>query len=327
MPPQSVAATWDKLVIASPHVSKEWNFPQPAGHVYDFRALKRGLLEQAAQSGADIRLGYEVTEMRRINDQTEVLTAKGESCMARIVVDASGPTGVLAWKAGLRERKLCPPSSGLEVCVEHESFRGKQRTMQVFFGSTWAPCGYAWIFPMGGTQLKAGVCTFQPETRTHDADLNVMLKNFMDRLPWLACGRIVETHGGYLYLTGGIPTHVKDNLIVIGDAADQTHPLYGEGIRHVLQSARFAKGVILEALDANTIAALQSYDPLWKAYIGKQWSRAAKIGRRVYPNMRDKTYDRIMRVVSHLPAQEVFDIGFRYKKFSLIKGMLLAWIK
>ncbi len=323
LPKDCIASTWDKLFISGPTVSREWTFKEPVGHVYDFRKLKIGLVEEARQAGVDVRLGTGVTGYVQGDGNAVMQAAPADrSCTARIVVDASGPTGVLAVQAGLRKKKMCPPSSGLEVLCEHESFREHQRAMVVYFGRWWAPYGYAWIFPMGGVQVKVGVCTYMPDERDHDKDLNVMLKNFMQRVDWLAPGKIVETHGGYLYLTGGIDQHVSGNMIAIGDAADQVHPLYGEGIRHVLHSARMAKTVIYCALDTGNAGELNAYNDLWKGYVGNDWKRAAKVGRHIYPKMSDRGYDMLMRFVALLPGKTVYNIGFRYKAPRVIRPVL-----
>jgi len=322
LPRDAIAATWDRLLISSATVEKQWEFPEPVGHVYDFRKLKQLLIEEARSVGAHVRLGVTVKGIERTDFGSRIYSSsQKEECIARIVVDASGPAGVIASQVGLRKKKLSSPSPGMEMICECVSLSDEhKRTLAVYFGSNCAPHGYAWVFPMGGTQLKIGVCVYQPDKQKLP-DLGALLREFKKNLSWLPSHETMETHGGFLYATGGIKNHVQGNILVIGDAADQVHPLYGEGIRHVLQSAQFARGVIVQSVRQNDLTKLLTYNKLWKSYVGWKWRMSGHLSRLLYPRLSDRGNDRITKLISTLSPQEIFDVAFGYRVSPILRSI------
>jgi len=51
-------------------LAKEWTYDRPVGHVYDFRKLKCGLMDQAQAAGAEIRLGTAAKGITVLGDST-----------------------------------------------------------------------------------------------------------------------------------------------------------------------------------------------------------------------------------------------------------------
>jgi flavin-dependent dehydrogenase len=89
---------------------------------------------------------------------------------------------------------------------------------------------------------------------------------------------------GFAYVKGATPPHARDGFLVIGDAANQINPLFGEGIRHCLWSGRLAARTLTEALDRSDVSAarLGRYDGRWRGYRDFQWPLASFFHRMLY---------------------------------------------
>lgn len=321
LPPQALATTCNRIEIVGPATYKEWLFAKDIAVVLDFRKLKQALLQQAEQAGAHVFLGRQVTGIRKSGDTSAVLTTTPDMvCEARIIVDASGPEGVIATQVGLRKKKLKLPSPGLEVILKASSYPEEQaRTLSLYLGHGWAPHGYAWIFPMGGPYMKVGIGVYEAQKhRVHDYDR--LLDAFQRRIPWLENAEIIEKHGGIVYMSGGLKHHIQENVVAIGDAADHINPLGGEGIRHALQSSAYASQAIVQSLKNNNLGLLKSYDHQWHKYVGWRWFLSRKVSDIIYGLFSDKGWDRFIRLISKLQPPEFIDLVFEYRYRLFLKA-------
>jgi len=323
LPPASVAARWDILRINGPTTTFSWRYDTPIGVVFDFRELKVLLLKEAEKMGAIIKLGSTVENVKILNDYSEIyVKSEKEAYRAKVVVDASGPSGVIATRLGMRKAIPIKPSVGLEIIAETpQAPIDVFRTLDFYFGRVWVPHGYGWIFPMMKPCVKIGVGVFQLARYGGGPRLEDFLNELIKRVPYLSGHHIVETHGGMLYGMG-IRHHVFKNVIAIGDAADQVNPLGGEGIRHALQSAEFARDVILDAIAKNDLARLEQYDIRWRKYIGWRWWKCRILAQFFYHHFSDSMHDNFVRAVSKITAQEIFDALFEYKIWPSIHARL-----
>lgn len=320
LPCQSVAACWTVGKVFGPRSTVTWDFEKPAGVVFDFRALKAGLITEAGKAGAEVRLGTMIKSAQNGSGQVEISTYAGESIRSKLVVDASGSARVLATHFAFVTPK-CHPAVGVELVCRTESVPAEvQHTISFYLGRNWAPHGYAWLFPMQKGEIKVGICVYRLK-RYANLKLGDVLDRFVASVPWLAGATVIEKHGGFGYLQGGVRQHVAHNMIAIGDAADQINPLAGEGIRHVLHSARFAYRVISRALKTGSVGELQEYDRLWKNYVAHRWRACAIAADLVYRFAPDVLFEFLTRRFGKLTAKEALQVGFDYRSVLLLASM------
>jgi digeranylgeranylglycerophospholipid reductase len=321
LPRQAIAATWDIGKVHGPKTVVTWHFEGPAGVVFDFRRLKCMLIEQGRSLGAAVLLGTTVKGVEPGDPVSSVLTESRARYDARVVVDASGTAAVLAGQLGLRREISAKASVGVELICRTDALTAEQRrTVEFYFGSAYVPHGYAWLFPMARDTLKVGLCVYQ--ARNHrPLRLRALLTEFARQIPWLGSYEVIEKHSGIGYLQGGIRQHVSGNVLAIGDAADQTNPLGGEGIRHALESARLAKGVIEQALAAGGSAPLHAYNALWRSYTGLRWRTCAWIAHAMYGRFPDWALEFCAQRLGKLTPEEVFAVAFEYAPAPLLRAL------
>jgi len=332
LPMDLAPGKWSKLLIATQNVSKTWDYGQARGYVLDFAKLKKFLVQESIRHGAKILIGTSVKKPI-LKDGVVVgviyggVFGDGEA-FADIIIDASGPAGVLAFELGLRKRSISSLSVGIELIAENipEEF---SETLALYLGPEYVPYGYGWVFPMGGNTAKVGVAVYNASDH---GVMNIMevLKKFLVKFPQLKDIAFMDLHGASLYTNGGIDKHSADNFLFIGDAAAQINPLAGEGIRHAMHSARIASKIIIQALDKKDFSdkTLSQYDKEWKKYIGKRWKQAFSVSEKIYGDISEEDMDKFMKLISELSSEEIFEIGFNYNfKKALNKKMIIGWLK
>jgi digeranylgeranylglycerophospholipid reductase len=277
------------LRLFGPRERLEIWYDEPSAHVLDFRKLKEFLFSDAVAAGATAFTG--TTAREPLLDGGRVAGVRccprsGEGPLdlyGKVVVDATGPAGVLAAALGLRDRRPPLLGSGLEYVMDGLPLDDGGRWFDIFLGRVRVPGGYAWISPVGPTSAKVGACWILHYAERHGI-LEDHLRRFIERERQLVPGAPLEVHGGFAYINGGFRRHTLDGFLVIGDAANQINPLFGEGIRHCLWSGRLAARTIAEALARGDVSArsLTRYDRRWRAYRDFQWPLATFFHRMLY---------------------------------------------
>ena len=315
IPQDVIADYWDGFLGVGPTKQVLWEYQKLRGYVLQFNKLKRFLISDGEEHGLEVYVGTAVTEPVIENGKVVGVAyagiEKGE-VTAKIIVDASGPPGVIASKVGLRPAVLSASTVALEYIMDNITFP-RPHTLEFYAGPSWLLNGYAWIFPFGEKQAKVGVIVYDSsEHASHDALID-LLKGFIEKIPWLASAQPLELHGSSLYITGGIDHHVKDNVVVIGDAAAQINPLVAEGIRHALRSGRMAAESIDEVLKTGDTNKLTSYQEKWKSYVASKWKTSELFAQIIYHKLTDNQWDDALVLIKELTPEELFDIVFEFE--------------
>ena len=122
----------------------------------------QAIARQASDWGADVRTYHEVTGLKRDGKSvTGVKVTDHDSrehydIDARVVIGADGVEGFVARWAGLakhlRPREI---HAGIEYLVEGEGL--PTDTIELYLSQTYAPGGYAWIFPKEAGHANVGL--------------------------------------------------------------------------------------------------------------------------------------------------------------------------
>jgi digeranylgeranylglycerophospholipid reductase len=283
---------------------------EPVGRVLKFRETKQYLIRQAIKSGAHVMLG---TTVDGVTTQSGKITGvsydgpdgKGK-VTANVIVDASGPAGILAIKLGLWKKRKEDIGVAFEYFMENVkpvvAKNNKGYYMDFYMGSPWAPGGYGWIFPTGPTEAKAGVCKLWS---THTVTDELTQRQYFEKIkahdPQLKDAQPFELHQCEHYITDPIDNSVLDNFMAIGDAVNKVHPIFGEGVRASFYSAMFAAQAIENARKSNDYSAskLGLYDKLWQDRWGKNWKFARHAQKQLY-GISDESLDILIKKLGKL---------------------------
>lgn len=220
------------------HVSVE-------GYCVDRAAFDRQLVEEAEADGAEVKTRCHVLSVVRGRDGWEARTSQGRF-RGRFMVAADGPKSPTATSLGLLAQRTT--NLGLQYKFPADGIDVEGEWLHLYLSEAYGG-GYAWIFPRGMT-VSVGI----------DAGSHVKehLHDFCRSLG-LDPARRLETNGGLIPVTVRLRKLGFRGLLVVGDAAGATNPIFGGGIHAALTTGRMAAEAILAAANVEPSKASQRY--------------------------------------------------------------------
>jgi digeranylgeranylglycerophospholipid reductase len=225
----------------SPKNSAVFDYDEPLACVLDVRRAYQHLALQSAKHGCEIVLGAGVQGLLKKNGVTGgvIYTQQGKTKQveAKVVIDATGLSAVLARDAG-----LLTTWERIGVGAEYEAYveNLNKDTSHLIVGNEVVPSGYAWVFPVDDSRARIGVGVIRPEVS--ESPFECLSRLLKTHSVLRQMGRIVpiELHQWNVPCAGPIKEFTKDRLVVVGDAAGHASPLVGEGIRHAMKFGQSA---------------------------------------------------------------------------------------
>lgn len=243
------------------------------GYVLEKHLFERWLCDEAIKEGAELHLHHRVTSMERVfNSENEFsyweIGGKGEQfpLQCKSVIDASGVSGAAS--------KLLDMGTEVEVIagfqyevldVENDGY------LDFYLWPKYSPHGYVWMIPKKGGRANVGLVT--TDKKGAIKYLNSFIEDtYLDgkptvNPPWRAEGIKVRPFGGTIPISGPRSVTVGDGLILVGDAAGFTSPLFEGGSHLALWSGRQAAQTIASVLKSDAVLSkqhLMKYENEWK---------------------------------------------------------------
>jgi len=265
--PKWIAATVTRFRLVAPNGKEVTPLLDGSGYVLERRIFDYELAKLAAKEGAEVVTKAYVYDLLKPNGKAEGVKAliKDEKVelRAKVVVGADGvETRVGKW-AGIDT--TCHISD-MESCAQMTiaGIEVDQDVLEFYFGDEVSPGGYLWIFPKGKNAANVGLGVSVEHAKKKAAIR--YLHEFVDRrFP----GAAILTH-----IAGGVPcaktceTIVKNNVMLVGDAAHQVNPVSGGGIISGMIGGMIAGEVAAEAVRANDLSRLAEYQRRWHKRLG-----------------------------------------------------------
>jgi len=145
IPDRVIMDSSPNVIFESPGAQSRLEIPN---YVLDFPAFLKYLSEDAQRNGATIMTGSKVSKPITKNGDVEGVRVESDGqtvdYRGEVVVDATGPAGVLTNRLGMWDSKAAQRGIGKEYQV-----KGKFDcdSMLFRFDHQYAPGGYAWVFP------------------------------------------------------------------------------------------------------------------------------------------------------------------------------------
>lgn len=270
------------------------------GYVLNRKVFDKFLAVRAAKVGADVMVGTYVDGLIIEDGRPQGVKAWGMDgkleVSAKVIIAADGVGSRVARWAGLNTTlKLDDIESGIQFQMVGVDFESPSMT-EFYLGSKIAPGGYAWVFPKGEDMANVGLGVLGSRTERRPIEY---LRDFVARMPNLSKGKVVEINGGGDPVSGPLKKTVKDNLLVVGDAARQVNALTGGGIDSAMRAGNIAGEVAAKAVsEGNTSEKrLSEYEKRWREQMGKRLERYLK-AKNVLVSLTDEEMDQLAKTLS-----------------------------
>jgi len=225
------------------------------GYVLDKHMFERFLAIRAQGAGALLRTSCRVAAMARENGAWNLQTNSG-MVHAKAVIDASGVMSVSSRLTGLNAARF-KTVTGIQYTLENVPNDGY---IEFFLWPRLAPEGYLWIIQKKGGAANVGLVT------TDAPNAKKYLDQFVKE--WgLEGKKSLRTFGGLIPAGGPLPKTYGEGLLLAGDAAGFTSPMFEGGTQLGLMSGKLAAHTLKEAFAANDLSSsfLSRYENAWRS--------------------------------------------------------------
>ena len=248
----------------------------------NYHVFLQELAFKAIQSGTKIILSEKIIEPILDGDYVIGAKSNNKEIKSKILIDCSGPNGVIG-----RKINLLPKKNEIEVGIgiEYEMFNFKvrnQKSFDFFVGQKEiVPIGYAWIFPITNNRAKVGLCTvYNTCEEIKEKNIGYWYNRFISEdspiHEMLNYAQPYEVHVGSYPLCGMLKKPYANGLLMAGDSAAQASMLVGEGIRYAMEFGKNAAITAYDAIKINDYSedALRKYIAMCSEYIGETYNVA-----------------------------------------------------
>ena len=300
--PKWIASSVSKFRLIAPNGRSVVPKLDGGGYVLERRIFDYELAKLAANEGVEVITKAYVYDLLRedgkiVGVQTLIKDKKVE-IRSKIVIAADGVESRVGKWAGMdttchiRDMESCAQMtlSGIEVDPD---------VLDFYFGDEISPGGYLWVFPKGNDTANVGLGLSVEEAKKKSAIK--FLHEFVDRkFPKAA----MLTH-----IAGGVPCAktnpeiVKENVILVGDAAHQVNPVSGGGIISGMIGGMIGGQVAAEAIFRGEVSHLREYSKLWHKRLGWRHDVFYNI-KTAISHFDDKTLNNICDSALKLPEEK-----------------------
>ena len=229
---------------------------KPRSYIFDRNYVENYLLKQAEKKGVELKLGI---CMRDFKPPHEILLDNNKIIEGKIIIDASGIACQVGRRIGMAT-KLKPEDIG--VCIQSRvQCNFKQDTMKIWFHKPYAQFGYAWFFPVNNKEANIGLGVFGGQK----LDLAKLLDKYIKDMTG-GKNKITHTFRACVPISPPMSKVIKDNVMIVGDAARLVHSNFGYGIGNALYSGRSA-GMTAAKYIKGEISSLEPYQDSMKSGI------------------------------------------------------------
>lgn len=236
------------------------------GHSIHRDRLDAHLARMAEAEGAELRTE---TPFLGVEDG-RLVTGEGR-VEAGAVVGADGPRSTVARTWGFPVHELLFPALSLPVPGSFDP------VFEAYFGGA-APGGYAWVIPRAGdANVGLGV---RPDLK--EGPLHRALDRFLEAR---GLRRTEDPTGGFVPMSGPLPTTVRPPVVLAGDAAGHVLSTSGGGIFTAMICGRLAGRAAVRY--ARGEGRLEQYEKEWRRVLGGAFERGWRLFQTLAPAFDD----------------------------------------
>ena len=245
------------------------------GYVLEKHLFERWIADKAVEAGASMHLSHKLSSMDRVEEDERFVgwkcDGKGEQfpIQAKVVIDASGVAAVCSKVVNIDEDTPLNTMGKVVAGMQYELLEvPTDGYLDFYIWPKYAEKGYLWMIPKCDGRANVGLVT-EDRPRTKKAlDEFIGITHFKELEqvppPWKEKGN--PAFGGTIPISGPFENTHYDGLMLVGDAAGFTSPLFEGGSHLALKSAVYAAETAAAAIAEDDVSAerLAIYAKLWK---------------------------------------------------------------
>ena len=309
-----IANNMDGARIFSPDGTKVTLAAEMAGNETGY-VLYRDIFDQelargAVRAGADLMLNTRAVDLIKENGKIKGVKAKHFDeeidIRADVVVGADGVESKVGRWGGI---KTTLKPKDLETCAQY-TLTGidiDRAYCDFYLGKKIAPGGYVWVFPKGNDVANVGIGILASLSTPGLA--TKLLDKFISSHPELKKGEPVRFLAGAVSVCEPYES-VRDNLLLVGDAARQVDPITGGGLMASIEAGKIAGETIGKAVEKQKFDKdmLSIYEKAVEEAFYKKLKRNYMV-KEIMLGFEDKTLNMLADSLKNVKFDEVSTLG------------------
>ena len=254
LPPGAISQEMKGIRVVWPDRSN--SFIEEPGYSLEKEKFEQYLAGLGTESGVIYKMKHRVTGLKRADGAWQIPTTAGDYS-SKIIIDASGVAGAASKLLSLNPAPKTVVGLQYELSpIESDGF------IDFFLWPRLSPHGYLWIIPKNGGRANVGLVTNDaPNTRKY-------LEQFIGEYGLSEKKKVGKmAFGGQIPSSGAVQNTYSDGIMLVGDAAGFTSPMFEGGTSLAMTSGKFAAEVAAGAIANGNVgaSALSKYENLWRA--------------------------------------------------------------
>jgi digeranylgeranylglycerophospholipid reductase len=309
-----IANNMDGARIFSPDGTKVTLAAEMAGNETGY-VLYRDIFDQelargAVRAGADIMLNTCTVDLIKENGKIKGVKAKHFDekidIRADVVVGADGVESKVGRWGGI---KTTLKPKDLETCAQYTltGIDVDRAYCDFYLGKKIAPGGYVWVFPKGYDIANVGIGILASLSTPGLA--TKLLDKFISSHPELKKGEPVRFLAGAVSVSEPYES-IRDNLLLVGDAARQVDPITGGGLMASIEAGKIAGDTIGKAVEKQKFdkEMLSTYEKAVEEAFYKKLKRNYMV-KEIMLGFEDKTLNMLADSLKDVKFDEISTLG------------------
>lgn len=280
------------------------------GYVLYRDIFDQELARGAARAGANLMLNTCAVDLLKENGKIKGVKARhfdeDVDIKADVVVGADGVESRVGRWAGM---KTTLKPSDLEICAQYTltNVDVEREYCDFYLGKKIAPGGYVWIFPKGNDVANVGIGILA--SLSTPGLPTKLLDKFISSHPELKKGEPVRFLAGAVSVSEPYES-VRDNLLLVGDAARQVDPITGGGLMASIEAGKIAGETIGRAVEMEKFdkEMLSAYEKAVEAAFYKKLKRNYMV-KEIMLGFEDKTLNMLADSLKDVKFDEINTLG------------------
>ena len=309
-----IANNMDGARIFSPDGTKVTLAAEMAGNETGY-VLYRDIFDQelargAVRAGAELMLNTRAVNLIKENGKIKGVKAKHFDeeieIRADVVVGADGVESKVGRWGGI---KTTLKPKDLETCAQYTltGIDVDRAYCDFYLGKKIAPGGYVWVFPKGNDFANVGIGILASLSTPGLA--TKLLDKFISSHPELKKGEPVRFLAGAVSVCEPYES-VRDNLLLVGDAARQVDPITGGGLIASIEAGKIAGETIGKAVEKQKFDKdlLSIYEKAAEEAFYKKLKRNYMV-KEIMLGFEDKTLNMLADSLKNVKFDEISTLG------------------
>ena len=299
-----IAAKIDVACLHAPDGTNAKMYNNGAGYILERRLFDKALCDVACRHGAELLTKADVIGLLWENDKISGVKyryfGKIHEIRCDLVIGADGVESRVGRWAGI---KTAVRLEDIDTCVQYtlSGLKVEEGCVDFYFGNDIAPGGYIWIFPKSKNSANVGIGV--AGHLSHKKGPQEYLNEFIEKTypdvkkTYTVCGGVTTS--------ATLKEIVRDNILLVGDAARQVNPLTGGGIAQGMIAGSIAGKVAAEAVRTGKFDKkfLKKYRKEWDKRLGRTQKTMFKMKEK-FMFMGDDRFNKIAKICKNIPKEK-----------------------